>query len=144
MHRGCCTKEAGEEDEDRYDQELYSDAVQFIPTATILQPCWVGLVGVDARNAVVDGNERGHGKDDDDCPEDGCQGDEQAGAAEYGAMLVGGTQDEKKSESVPEGHRFAEDFCERLRYLGVGVIVQLSKLRVDEGRDGDLVTCHGC
>ena len=76
MDRGCDAKEAGEEDEDGDDQEFYSDTVQFIPAATILQPCWVRLLGIHARDAVIDGNEHRHGEDDGDCPENGREGNE--------------------------------------------------------------------
>src|SRR5260370_42359074 len=57
-------------------------------------------------------------------------------------MLEGCTEDEEKSNAVPEGHGFAERACKRGGCLCVGAVAQLVQLRGDEGGHGELVACH--
>ena len=118
--------------------------MQFVPATAILQPGWVRLLGIHLRDAVVNGDESGYGKDDGDCQEDGGECDERSGAVRDGAMLVGCAEDEREGQTIPKRHGFAEDASQRLRDLGVGVVVELSELRVDEHSDCELVAHHGC
>ena len=51
-------------------------------------------------------------------------------------MLEGCAEDEQRSaRAYQSGIDFAEDACKRRGDLGVGAVVQLSELRVDEGGD---------
>ena len=61
-------EEAGKEHDDGYDQEFYSDAMQFVPATAILQPGWVRLLGIHLRDAVVNGDECGYAEDNGYCP----------------------------------------------------------------------------
>jgi Fe-S cluster biosynthesis and repair protein YggX len=100
------------------------------------------MLWIQLRDSIVDGDKHGYGEYDGCCPEEGGQQDESAGAARYGAMLEGGTEDKDKRYAIPDWHRFAEHACQGGGCLRVGAVAQLPQLRVDEGCYGELVTCQ--
>ena len=57
-------------------------------------------------------------------------------------MFEGCAEDEEKRDAVPEGHGCTEYASQRGGCLSVGTVTKLVQLRVDEGGDGELVTCH--
>ena len=121
-------EEAGEEHYSGYDQDLYAYAMEFVPATAILQPAWVGLLGIHLRYAGVDRDEHGYAEDDGCRPEDCSNCDEGSGTACDGAMLIGCAEDQQEGQSVPEGYGFAQDACKRRGDLGVSAVVQLSEL----------------
>ena len=111
MHRRCCTKEAGEEDEDSYDQELYSDTVQFIPAAAILQPGWVGLLGFMVGDALLMGTSIAMVKTMMIAHRSGGEGNESPGPLDMGRC----------SKTAPRMSKSARPYQKRHR-LGPGLL----------------------
>jgi hypothetical protein len=57
-------------------------------------------------------------------------------------MLEGRADDEKKRNTVPQRHCFAERAGQRSRYLRVRCVAEFSDLRVDERSYGKLIARH--
>jgi len=129
-----------EEEDHRRGESGYAEAMHRVPFFVLREGVAGRGVGGELRHAVIDGHEEEEREDDDSDP-DGYGGAEQR---ELGLVAVedGFSDEEEKSEAVPEGHDETELRGKAANGGEAGSVVELTEDGVDESCDGELGTDH--
>ena len=111
-----------------------------IPFFMLAAPLCRQRAGRQCGNAVVDGDERSDGVEDNRDPDDDRR--EQQRQRRLVAAEIGLDDEKHKAKGVPDGHGFAEVAREEAQGFCLRVLIELPDHGIDKEGDGQFVADH--